>query len=114
MTLIDAGTGTDREFLHEEYHIHGEGNMGRFGTHSENMRMLYVTPILSVKTRQRITNRDTHRRNETHIYLFNENNIQIRANVLYNHANEDLSISFCIQGNNGKKPFVIPEEISCQ
>lgn len=99
MTLVDKGTGADLEFGHINYKT-GEG---RFLTRSENLRERYINPELSYAERNRITDRDMKRRNQTHIHLWGGNNTRIVESVEYNHATEDLSLSWCVSGHHGKK-----------
>ena len=101
MSLIDAGNGKDLEFGHTDY-LTGEG---RGVTHSQNEKERYINPELSVKERNRISTRDSFRRNKTTISLLAENNTQIEAEVYYNPFTEALSLSIRIRGNNGKRVF---------
>jgi hypothetical protein len=103
MTLVDKGTGADLEFGHTDYKT-GEG---RFVTHSENIQERYINPELTPKERNLISIRDMMRRNQTKIYLWNGNNVRIAEYVYYNHATEDLSLSWSVFSHNGKKLFDI-------
>ena len=107
MTLVDKGTGADLEFAHMNYKT-GEG---RFITHSENMHERYVNPELLNTERRQIFTRDMMRRNLTAIYLWNGNNMQIVEYAHYNHATEDLSLSWYVRSRHGKRLFdIMPME----
>ena len=97
--LIDVGNGQDLEFGHYDYYT-GEG---RFITHSENGRERYINPELTYDQRNRISNLDSQRRNRYEVSLLCVNNVAIRASIYYNHATDDLSLSWRITGYHGKK-----------
>ena len=105
MVLVDEGNGKDLEFGHADYYT-GEG---RPVTHSENVKEIYVNPKLTVKERNRISGRDTKRRNMYAIDLSNENNTRIIEFVYYNPFTEDLSLSWGVTGHHGKRLLDITE-----
>jgi hypothetical protein len=106
MTLVDEGMGIDLEFGHTDY-VTGEG---RFVTRSENNRERNINPELTYAERQQISNRDMKRRNLTQIYLWCGNNTRIVEYVQYNHATENLSLSWQAKGHHGKKLFDISDK----
>ena len=106
MVLVDEGNGKDIEFGHTDYHT-GEG---RPVSHSENQKEWYVNPGLTVKARTRISMRDANRRNQYQIYLLNEHNIRIVESIYYNPFTEDLSLSWKLTGNNGKRILNVTSE----
>lgn len=99
MVLVDEGNGKDIQFGHTDYYT-GEG---RPVTRSENRNEWYINPELSYEERNRMSVRDTARRNLYQVYLLCENNTQIVESVHYNPFTEDLSLSWRVQGNHGKR-----------
>jgi hypothetical protein len=100
MTLIDAGIENGMEFGHTDYKTGG----GRFiSSENHNEKERYINPELTTSERDRISQRDSYKRNCHQIFLYTKNNINIRCVVSYNPITEALSLTTQIFPTTGKK-----------
>ena len=79
---------------------------------SEILKERYLNSKRTIKERVRAIHRDFKRRNQRAIPLWNERNIRIFGYVQYNPFTGNLSLSWGIKGNNGKRLLSITDALN--